>query len=405
MKPLAPIHPDPLPPYQAPDLLDTDSLLTDAERALRAEVRAWVERRLMPRISALYFAGEFPADIVAEMGAMGMLGPTTPTEYGGPGRSGVEYGLIMQELERCDSGIRSFASVQSSLVMFPIHAYGSEEQRRRWLPPMARGEVIGCFGLTEPEHGSNPAGMIVNADETAEGWVLHGTKKWLSNGPSAHVAVVWAKTNGSDDPHSIRGFLVPTDLPGVTVHRVDDKHSLRVSESSAMTFDQVRLPPDAILPGSGGLKSPLSCLTQARYGIVWGALGAAMACFDEALRYSTSRTMFGKPIGATQLQQERLADMITQVTNGQLLAIHLGRLKDQGRATPAQVSLAKRHNVDMACDVAREARRLLGANGILGQWHAMRHMANLESVYTYEGTHDMHTLIIGQALTGLAAYR
>jgi glutaryl-CoA dehydrogenase len=405
MKPLAPLHPEPLPPFTAPDLLDTDSLLTQAEKALRTEIREWVERRLMPRISDLYFAGTVPAEIVAEMGALGMLGPTTPTEYGGPGRSSVEYGLIMQELERCDSGIRSFASVQSSLVMFPIREYGSEEQKRHWLPRMARGEVIGCFGLTEPDFGSNPAGMIVNADETADGWTLHGTKKWLSNGPSAHVAVVWAKTNGSDDAHSIRGFLVPTDLPGVTVHRVDDKHSLRVSESSAMTFDQVRLPTEALLPASGGLKSPLSCLTQARYGIVWGTLGAAMACYDEALQYARRRMMFDKPIAATQLQQERLADMITKVTNGQLLAIHLGRLKDAGTATPAQVSLAKRHNVDMACDVAREARRLLGANGILGGWHSMRHMANLESVYTYEGTHDMHTLIIGQALTGMAAYR
>jgi glutaryl-CoA dehydrogenase len=405
MKPLAPLHPEPLPPFEAPDLLNTDSLLTDAEKALRGEVRAWVDRRLMPRISDLYFAGEFPGEIVAEMGSMGMLGPTTPVEYGGPGRSSVEYGLIMQELERCDSGIRSFASVQSSLVMYPIREYGSEAQKHEWLPKMARGEVIGCFGLTEPEFGSNPAGMIVNADETGEGWTLHGTKKWLSNGPSAHVAVVWAKTNGSDDPHSIRGFLVPTDLPGVTVHRVDDKHSLRVSESSAISFDQVKLPKDAVLPLSGGLKSPLSCLTQARYGIVWGTLGAAMACYDEALQYAKRRIMFDKPIAATQLQQERLADMITKVTNGQLLAIHLGRLKDAGDATPAQVSLAKRHNVDMACDVAREARRLLGANGILGGWHSMRHMANLESVYTYEGTHDMHTLIIGQAVTGLAAYR
>jgi glutaryl-CoA dehydrogenase len=405
MKPLALLHPEPLPPFEAPDLLNTDSLLTDAEKALRSEVREWVERRLMPRISDLYFAGEFPGEIATEMGAMGMLGPTTPAEYGGPGRSSVDYGIIMQELERCDSGIRSFASVQSSLVMFPIREYGSEAQKQLWLPKMARGEVIGCFGLTEPEFGSNPAGMIVNADETADGWTLHGTKKWLSNGPSAHVAVVWAKTNGSDDPHSIRGFLVPTDLPGVTVHRVDDKHSLRVSESSAMSFDQVRLPSDAILPKSGGLKSPLSCLTQARYGIVWGTLGAAMACYDEALQYAKRRIMFDKPIAAAQLQQERLADMITKVTNGQLLAIHLGRLKDQGLATPAQVSLAKRHNVDMACDVAREARRLLGANGILGGWHSMRHMANLESVYTYEGTHDMHTLIIGQAVTGMAAYR
>ncbi|MEZ4377433.1 MAG: acyl-CoA dehydrogenase family protein [Gemmatimonadales bacterium] len=405
MKPLAPLHPDPLPAFTSPDFLGVEGLLSAEELALRDEVRGWVEARLMPRISELYFAGEFPADIVPDLGRLGLLGPTTPVEYGGPGRSSVMYGLIMQELERCDSGVRSFASVQSSLVMYPIRAFGSEAQKRHWLPQMARGEVIGCFGLTEPEHGSNPAGMITDATEVDGGWLLHGRKKWLSNGPSADVAVVWAKTNGSDDPRSIRGFLVPTDLPGVTVHRIDDKHSLRVSESSAMSFDQVRLPADAILPESGGVKSPLMCLNQARYGIVWGTLGAAMACFDEALQYARQRIMFDKPIAATQLQQERLADMITKVTNGQLLALQLGRLKDGPGASAAQISLAKRHNVDMACEVAREARRLLGANGILGGWHSMRHMANLESVYTYEGTHDMHTLIIGQALTGEAAFR
>ena len=405
MKPLAPLHPAPLPPFRQVDLMNTESLLTAEERALRDRVRAWVDTALMPNISQWYFDGVFPHHLVGEMAGLGLLGPTIPAEYGGPGLSGVAYGLIMQELERCDSGIRSFASVQSSLVMYPIWAFGSEAQKRSWLPRMARGEVIGCFGLTEPEFGSNPAGMIVNADETADGWTLHGTKKWLSNGPSAHVAVVWAKTNGSDDPKSIRGFLVPTNTPGVTVHRVDDKHSLRVSESSAMTFDQVKLSKDALLPGSGGVKSPLMCLTQARYGIVWGALGAALACFDEALQYALQREMFGKPIAGTQLQQERLAEMATKVTNGQLLALQLGRLKDQDAMTPVQVSLAKRHNVDMACDVAREARRLLGANGILGGWHAMRHMANLESVYTYEGTHDMHTLIVGQELTGFPAYR
>lgn len=404
MKPLAALYPPPLPPFTAPDFLALDDLLSDEERALRDRVRGWVEARLMPRISEWYFAGVFPEGLATELGALGCLGPTTPARYGGPEHSATMYGLIMQELERCDSGIRSFASVQSSLVMYPIRAFGSEEQKARWLPAMARGEVVGCFGLTEPDFGSNPAGMITDATETADGWRLHGTKKWLSNGPSADVAVVWAKTNGSDEARSIRGFLVPTDAPGVTVHRIDDKHSLRVSESSAMTFDQVRLGPDAILPLSAGVKSPLQCLTQARYGIVWGSLGAAMACYDEALQYARSRVMFGAPLAATQLQQERLVEMITRVTNGQLLAMRLGRLMDAGQATPAQVSLAKRHNVDMACDVAREARRLLGANGILGGWHSMRHMANLESVYTYEGTHDMHTLIVGQAVTGTAAF-
>lgn len=402
---LAPIHPAPLPPYTAVDYLAADTLLTDAEKALRGRIRAWVDARLMPIISDCYFAGRFPGELVPEMAALGMLGPTIPAEYGGAGLSGTAYGIIMQELERCDSGVRSFASVQSSLVMYPIWAFGSEAQKRRWLPGLAAGTEIGCFGLTEPDFGSNPAGMIVTATEDADGWILHGTKKWLSNGPSATVAVVWAKTGALDDASSIRGFLVPTDLPGVTVHRVDDKHSLRVSESSAMTFDRVRLPEDALLPASKGIKSPLMCLTQARYGIAWGALGAAMACFDEALQYARGREMFGKPIAQTQLQQARLADMVTSITNGQLLAIQLGRLKDAGTLTPGQVSLAKRYTVDMACNVAREARRLLGANGILGGWHSMRHMANLESVYTYEGTHDMHTLIIGQELTGMAAYK
>jgi len=405
MKPLAPINPDPLPPYAAVDFLDTDSLLTAGELALRAEVRAWVDARLMPIITECHFAGRFPGELVPEMAALGLLGPTIPAEYGGPGRTSTDYGIIMQELERCDSGVRSFASVQSSLVMYPIFAFGSEAQKKRWLPGLAQGTEIGCFGLTEPEFGSNPAGMIVSATETSDGWVLHGTKKWLSNGPSATIAIVWAKTGDTDDARSVRGFIVPTDLPGVTVHRIDDKHSLRVSESSAMTFDQVKLPKDAILPGSSGVKSPLMCLTQARFGIVWGSLGAAMACFDEALQYAKRREMFGKPIAQTQLQQSRLADMVTKITNGQLLAIHLARLKDRGDVTPSQVSLAKRYNVDMACDVAREARRLLGANGILGGWHSMRHMANLESVYTYEGTHDMHTLIVGQELTGMQAYR
>jgi glutaryl-CoA dehydrogenase len=392
------------PTFQGVDFYDADSLLTPDEIALRERVRAWVDERLMPIISQHYLDGTFPHHLVPEMAALGCLGPTVPEAYGGAGRTGTEYGLIMQELERCDSGIRSFCSVQSSLVMYPILAFGSEEQKRHWLPRMARGEVIGCFGLTEPDYGSNPAGMIVNARETADGWVLNGTKRWLSNGPSAHVGVIWAKTGALDDAKSVRGFLVPLDAEGVTVHQVHDKYSLRVSESSWMEFDAVRLPKDAILPKSGGLKSPLMCLTQARYGIAWGAVGSAMACYDEALTYAKGRVMFGKPIAATQLQQERLADMLTEITKAQLLVVQLGRLKDSGRMTPEHVSLAKRANVDMACEVAREARRLLGANGILSGWHAMRHMANLESVYTYEGTHDMHSLILGQKITGHSAF-
>jgi glutaryl-CoA dehydrogenase len=392
------------PAFTGVDFYESDLLLTPDERAIRDRVRAWVDERLMPIISQHYLDGTFPKELVPEMAELGLLGPSIPKEYGGAGRTGTEYGLMMQEIERCDSGIRSFCSVQSSLVMYPIFTFGSEAQKRRWLPGLAAGTEIGCFGLTEPDFGSNPAGMIVTATETADGWVLNGKKRWLSNGPSATVAVVWAKTGDLDDSKSVRGFLVPTDLRGVAVHHITDKYSLRVSESSAIDFDQVKLPKDALLPGSGGLKSPLMCLNQARYGIAWGAVGSAMACYDEALRYGKERVMFDRPIAGFQLQQARLADMLTEITKAQLLVIQLGRLKDAGRITPEQVSLAKRANVDMACNIAREARRLLGANGILSGWHAMRHMANLESVYTYEGTHDMHTLILGQKVTGLNAF-
>lgn len=390
--------------YTGVDFYESDLLLTADERALRDRVRAWVDERLMPIISSCYLDGRFPQEVVPEMAELGFLGPTIPKEYGGAGRTGMEYGILMQELERCDSGMRSFCSVQSSLVMYPILAFGSEAQKRRWLPGLAAGTEVGCFGLTEPDYGSNPAGMIVTCRETADGWVLNGAKRWLSNGPSATVCVIWAKTGDLDDAKSIRGFLVPTNLPGVTVQHITDKYSLRVSESSAMEFKDVRLPKDALLPGSGGLRSPLMCLDQARYGIAWGAVGAAMACYDEALGYGKSRVMFDRPIAGFQLQQERLTNMVTEITKAQLLVIQLGRLKDAGRATAEQISLAKRNNVDMACDIAREARRLLGANGILSGWHAMRHMANLESVYSYEGTHDMHTLIVGQKVTGLKAF-
>jgi glutaryl-CoA dehydrogenase len=316
----------------------------------------------------------------------------------------VAYGLIMQELERGDSGVRSFASVQGALVMYPVHAFGSEVQRRTWLPKMASGDVIGCFGLTEPDYGSNPGGMITTAREADGGWVLNGAKMWITNGSTAQVAVVWAKTGALDDPDGIRGFLVPTDTPGFAARDQQGKLSLRASDTSELVLDDVRLPADAILPGAKGLKGPLMCLTQARYGIAWGAVGAAMACYDEAVRYAKSRPMFGKPIGAFQLQQARLADMLTEITKAQLLCLQLGRLKDRGAATPQQVSLAKRNNVDCATDIARETRRLLGANGILAEYQAMRHLANLESVYTYEGTHDIHTLILGQEITGLSAF-
>jgi glutaryl-CoA dehydrogenase len=288
--------------------------------------------------------------------------------------------------------------------MYPIHAYGSEEQKQHWLPRLAAGKEIGCFGLTEPDYGSNPAGMITTARETAEGWVLNGTKMWITNGSQATVAIVWAKTGGLDDSKSIRGFIVPTSTRGYTAKDQKGKLSLRASDTSEIHLEDVHLPKDALLPKSGGLKSPLGCLTQARYGIAWGAMGAAMACYDEARQYARDRVMFGKPIAATQIQQVRLAEMLTEITKAQCLALTLGRLKDQGTMTPQQVSLAKRNNVHMACECAREARRLLGANGILVEYHSMRHMANLESVYTYEGTHDMHALILGQEITGIAAF-
>jgi glutaryl-CoA dehydrogenase len=315
----------------------------------------------------------------------------------------VSYGLIMQELERGDSGIRSFASVQGALCMYPIHAFGSDEQKREYLPRMASGEVIGCFGLTEPDFGSNPGGMITRAVKDGDEWVINGAKMWITNGSTAHIAIIWAKTGEMDDTKAIRGFVVPTDTPGFTARDQQGKLSLLASDTSELVLQDVRVPDTALLPGSGGLKSPLMCLTQARYGIAWGAVGAAMACYDEALSYAKNRVQFGgKPIAATQIQQTRLAEMLTEITKAQLLAWRLGQLKDEGTMRPEQVSLAKRNNVDIACEVAREARRLLGANGILVEYQSMRHMANLESVYTYEGTHDVHGLILGADVTGLS---
>jgi glutaryl-CoA dehydrogenase len=386
------------------DFYDSDSLLAEEERAVRDTVRLWVDEHLIPIIGECYVAGRFPRELVPGMAELGLFGANLPEEYGCAGLNNVAYGLIMQELERGDSGIRSFASVQGGLVMYPIYAFGSAEQKRRWLPLLAGGQEIGCFGLTEPDFGSNPGGMITTARETADGWVLNGTKMWITNGSQATVAIVWAKTGDIADPKSIHGFIVPTDTKGFTAKDQKGKLSLRASDTSELHLEDVRLPKDALLPQSGGLKSPLMCLTQARYGIAWGAVGAAMACYDEAVRYAKTRIMFGKPIGQTQIQQVRLADMLTEITKAQLLALQLGRLKDAGTMTPEQVSLAKRNNVDMACDCAREARRLLGANGILAEYHSMRHLANLESVYTYEGTHDMHSLILGQTITGLSAF-
>ena len=390
--------------FQGIDFYDIDSLLSEDERRIRDTVREWVEAEVLPIIQACYVEGRFPEELIGPMAKLGVLGANLPAAYGCAGMNNVSYGLIMQELERGDSGIRSFASVQGALVMYPILAFGSDEQRGEWLPALASGNKVGCFGLTEPEHGSDPVGMVTRARRTAGGWVLDGTKRWVTNGSSADVAVIWAQTGEVGEARAIRGFLVPMDQSGVTVRELRGKLSLRASVSSELGLAGVELPETALLPGSEGIRSALSCLTQARYGIVWGAIGAATACFDEALRYAGKRSLFGAPLGGKQLQQARLADMLTGITQGQLLALQLGRLKDRGEMTPQQVSLGKRANVDTACDVARETRRLLGANGILVEYAAMRHMANLESVYTYEGTHDVHTLILGQALTGEAAY-
>jgi len=386
------------------DFFALDSLLSEEERAVRDTIRTWVDERLMPIIGECYVEGRFPRELIPGMAELGLLGANLPEDYGCAGLNNVAYGLIMQELERGDSGIRSFASVQGALVMYPIFTFGSEEQKRQWLPALAAGRDIGCFGLTEPDFGSNPAGMITTARETKDGWVLNGTKMWITNGSQATVAIIWAKTGAVDDPRSIRGFIVPTGTKGYGAKDQKGKLSLRASDTSEIHLDDVQLPKDAVLPRSGGIKSPLMCLTQARYGIAWGAVGAAMACYDEAVSYAKSRVMFGKPIGQTQIQQVRLVEMLSEITKAQLLALQLGRLKDAGTMTPEQVSLAKRNNVSMACDCAREARRLLGANGILAEYHSMRHLANLESVYTYEGTHDMHSLVLGQAITGLSAF-
>ncbi len=391
--------------FQGVDFYSTDSLLQEEERAVRDTVRSWVDDNLLPIIGEAYVAGHFPKQLIPGMAELGLFGANLPEEYGCAGLNNVAYGLIMQELERGDSGVRSFASVQGALVMYPVFAFGSDEQKKKWLPQMASGKVIGCFGLTEPDYGSNPAGMITVAKETKDGWTLNGAKMWITNGSTAQVAVVWAKTGTIDDVESIRGFLVPTDTKGFAAKDQKGKLSLRASDTSELVLQDVHVPKDAILPKSGGLKSPLMCLTQARYGISWGAVGAAMACYDEAVSYAKNRVMFGKPIGGFQLQQLRLAEMLTEITKAQLLCLQLGRLKDLGTMTPQQVSLAKRNNVSMATDVARETRRLLGANGILAEYQAMRHLANLESVYTYEGTHDVHTLVLGQEITGISAFQ
>ncbi|MFQ5747165.1 MAG: acyl-CoA dehydrogenase family protein, partial [Gemmatimonadota bacterium] len=364
--------------FDGVDFYGIEGLLDEEERAVRDVVRAWVESEVIPIIQDHYVGHRFPRQLVPKMGELGFYGANLPEEYGCAGLNNVAYGLIMQELERGDSGLRSFASVQGALVMYPIFAFGSEDQKRDWLPRLASGDRIGCFGLTEPDFGSNPGGMLTRAVRDGDEWILNGAKMWITNGSMADVAIIWAKTGDVEDVSSIRGFIVETDRPGFSAKDQVGKLSLLASDTSELVLQDVRVPASALLPESGGLKGPLKCLTQARYGIAWGAVGAAMACFCEARDYALNRVQFaGKPIAATQIQQVRLAEMLTEITKAQLLALQLGRLKDDGSYTPQQVSLAKRNNVDMACECAREARRLLGANGILVEYQSMRHMANL----------------------------
>jgi glutaryl-CoA dehydrogenase len=381
------------------DFYRIDDLLTDEERLVRSTVSRFVDERFLPIVADHYERASFPMEIVPELAKLGVFGMHLQG-YGAAGMSNVMYGLACQELERGDSGLRSFVSVQGSLCMFPIHRYGSEEQKQRWLPFMARGEVIGCFGLTEPEFGSNPAGMATRARRDGGDWVINGTKRWITNGNVAHLAIVWART---DD--GIRGFLVETGTKGFQAREIHHKLSMRASVTSELILDDVRVPARNELPGAQGLKAPLSCLNEARYGIVWGVLGAAIACYRSALDYAKARVQFDRPIAAYQLTQEKLVNMLTEITKGQLLALQLGRLKDQGNATATQISMAKLNNVREALQIAREARTILGANGISLEYPVMRHMNNLETVLTYEGTSEIHMLAIGEEITGVSAFK
>ncbi|MBL6721402.1 MAG: acyl-CoA dehydrogenase family protein [Planctomycetes bacterium] len=386
--------------FQQLDFFALDDQYYEEELMVRDSVRSWVSERFMPLIMEHWENGTFPMELTSELAELGVFGPTIPEEYGGAGMNSVTYGLICQELERGDSGLRSFVSVQGSLVMYPIFAFGSEEQKREWLKKLASGEAIGCFGLTEPDFGSNPGGMLTTAKRDGDDYILNGRKMWITNGTCAQVAIVWAQTEDK-----IRGFVVPTDLPGFSAPEQKHKWSLRASITSELVMEDVRVPASAMLPGVKGLKGPLSCLTQARYGIAWGGVGAALACFDEALQYSKERIVFDKPLAGFQLAQAKLAEMATQITMGQMLALRLGRLKDEGSFTSQQVSMAKRNNVRLGLETARTCRDMLGANGISLEYQTGRHMLNLESVITYEGTHDIHTLAVGHELTGLPAYR
>jgi glutaryl-CoA dehydrogenase len=384
-----------------PDLYLVDELFDDEERILRDTVRDWVESEYMPIIERCYEEGRFPTEMVKPMAEMGLLGTFVPEEYGGGGMSHVCYGLACQELERGDSGLRSFVSVQSSLVQDPLLAFGSEEQKKRWLPPLCSGDAIGCFGLTEPDHGSDPGAMDFHAKRKGGDWVLNGSKAWITNGSIADLAIVWAK----DEEGRVRGFIAEKDMPGYTTQDIEKKLSLRASVTSILQFDDVRVPDGNVLPLTDGLTSPLKCLNSARYGISWGALGSALFCFEMATRYASERKAFGKTLDRFQITQTKLVKMLSEITRAQLLVWRLGRLKDEGKDDFVRVSLGKLNNVDMALDVARLAREILGANGISLEYHVVRHMANLESVKTYEGTNDIHTLILGQAITGQDAFR
>lgn len=385
-----------------PDFFELSRHFSAEERAIQSSVRAFVDARVMPSIAEHFEAGTFPTDLILEIGKMGLLGCNLHG-YGCAGLSEVGYGLAMMELERGDSGIRSFASVQGSLVMYPIHSFGSDAQKDRWLPKMAKGELIGCFGLTEPDHGSNPAGMRTTAIDDGDAWILNGTKRWITNGNLADVALVWAKVGGQSG--EVHGFLVPTDTKGFEARHIHKKMSLRASVTSELIMEDVRIPKDAILPGVKGMKGPLSCLTAARFGIAWGVIGAATACFDSAVDYAKHRVQFaGKPIAGHQLVQAKLAEILSQITSAQLMALEVSRLKEEKKLRPQHVSMIKRNNVRMALEAARVCRDILGGNGITLEYPVMRHLCNLETVYTYEGTHDIHTLILGQDITGIAAF-
>ena len=387
--------------FQAPDYYNLDDLLTEEHKLIREAARDWVKRDVSPIIEEYAQKAEFPTQIISGLAEIGAFGPYIPEEYGGAGLDQISYGLIMQEIERGDSGVRSTASVQSSLVMYPIYAYGNEAQRKKYLPKLASGEWMGCFGLTEPNHGSNPSGMETKFKDMGDHYLLNGAKMWISNAPFAQVAVVWAK----NEEGRIHGLLVERGMEGFSTPETHNKWSLRASSTGELIFDNVKVPKENLLPNKSGLGAPLGCLDSARFGIAWGAIGAAMDCYDTALRYCKERVQFGKPIGQFQLQQKKLAEMITEITKAQLLAWRLGTLKNEGKATSAQISMAKRNNVDMAINIAREARQMLGGMGITGEYSIMRHMMNLESVITYEGTHDIHLLITGLDVTGLSAFK